>query len=76
MGLVGLGVSVEKRVDTVLLLFSFSAHLSVQSLALLMVSWILLAAVDVCSEALHTAKSSACRVLETCFGMVDVMSFT
>ena len=64
-----------KSVLTVLVVLSCSAQLLVQLHTLLMVSWIRWTAVVACSSAHHTAKSSACRVFDTCLGTVVVMSF-
>ena len=64
-----------KSVLTVLVVLSCSAQLSVQLHTSLMVFWMRWTAVVVCSSAHHTAKSSACRVFDTCLGTVVVMSF-
>ena len=64
-----------KSVLTVLVVLSCSAQLLVQLHTSLKVFWIRWTAVVVCSSAHHTAKSSACRVFDTCLGTVVVMSF-
>ena len=64
-----------KSVLTVLVVLSCSAQFSVQLHTSLMVFWMRWTAVVVCSSVHHTAKSSACRVFDTCLGTVVVMSF-
>ena len=64
-----------KSVLTVLVVLSCRAQLSVQLHTSLTVFWMQWTAVVVCSLAHHTAKSSACRVFDTCLGTVVVMSF-
>ena len=68
-------VDCEKGVLTVLVVLSCSAHLSVQLQTSLIVFWMKWTAVVVCFSAHHSAKSSACRVFDTCLGTVVVMSF-
>ena len=58
----------ENSFGTVLVLLNLRLYLSVHSLTLLMVAWILLSAVAVLSSDGQTVMSSPCRVLETCFG--------
>ena len=63
-----------KSVLTVLVVLSCSSQLSVHLHTSLIEFWTRWTALVVCSSAHHTAKSSACRVFDTC-GTVMVMSF-
>ena len=65
----------EKRVVLVFVELRMSPQSSVHLPILLTVCCILQLAVEEYSEAVHTARSSACRLFETCLGIMLVMSF-
>ena len=64
-----------KSVLTVLVVLSCSVQFLVQLHTSLIVFCMQWTAVVVCSSAHHTAKSSACRVFDTCRGTVVVIPF-